>query len=108
MTVTQAIAYLDETTPNRYSPEQKRLWLQTVETAAAAVLGVEPPADGEELLLGQGYDAAYLRYMEAQIRYHDGMESASRHAMEAYEKTMAAFARAHQRENLPERGGKFL
>lgn len=111
MTTLQAIAYLDETTPNRYTIQNKQLWLSAVDTAVAAVLGVEPPTysgGDESLLLPMPYDQAYLRYMEAQVRYHDGCMDGYRTAMDRYERELAAFRAMHRRGSLPERGGRFL
>lgn len=108
MTVSEAIAYLDETTPNRYSRVNKTLWLQAVDTAVAAILGIERSGDGEELLLQSPYDNAYLRYMEAQVRYHDGYMDAYREAMAAYEAILQSFRACVRRRKLSPRGGRFL
>lgn len=112
MTVSEALAYLDKTTPNRYSQENKLHWLAAVDAAAAELLDIPAPAytaaDATELLLPAPHDSAYLRFMEAQIRYHDGFPEGYRAAMERYEKAFSAFRAAHLRQNLPPRGGRFL
>lgn len=112
MTVSEALKRLDDTTPNRYDQENKLLWLTAVDGAVAELSGVTPPAytasDDTELLLPVPYDSAYLRYMEAQIRYHDGFSELYRAAMERYERDILAYRARRQRQNLPQRGGRFL
>lgn len=112
MTVSEALKRLDDTTPNRYAQENKLQWLTAVDGAVAELMGVTPPAytaaDNTALLLSAPYDSAYLRYMEAQIRYHDGFSELYRTAMERYEKDILAYRAQRQRQNLPPRGGRFL
>lgn len=112
MTVSEALGRLDTLKPNRYTQEDKLAWLTTVDAAVAQVLGVAAPeyaaADGTALLLAAPYDTAYLRYMEAQIDYHDGASEGCSMAMERYGKVLAAFRKHYQRTHVPARGGRFL
>lgn len=112
MTILEAMTQLDTLKPNRYTQENKLRWLTEVDAAAAAVLGREAPdytdAFNGLLLLPIPFDGAYLRYMEAQIAYHDGAFSAYEAAMGRYVAIFDAFRRDHRRGHVPERKGVFL
>lgn len=112
MTISEALGRVDTLKPNRYSRAEKLRWLTEVEAQAAQVLGVEAPVYrvNEEaiLLLDLPYDQAYLRYLEAQISYFDGVREAYDVSMERYGRVLAAFRADHQRTHVPQRGGVFL
>jgi len=112
MTISEALGRVDTLKPNRYTRTDKLRWLTEVDAAAARVLGLPAPAYGADdeaaLLLPTPYDSAYLRYMEAQIDYHDGVTAGYHTAMERYKKAFAAFRAERQRTHVPQRGGVFL
>ncbi len=106
MTAQQAIAALDELTPNSYDFRQKLVWLGRVEAGVAAeVFDQERKAVGEEtpLLAQEPYDELYLRYLQAQIYLEAGEITRYNNAMALYNNALAALRRAYIRSQVSHR-----
>lgn len=95
MTVSEAIAWLDDKKPNGYSREDKTAWIREVEFMAEklrARYGDPEEGAGEELSLPPPYDGAYLRYMEAQIDYCNGEYGKFNNAIELFNTLWQSYA----------------
>lgn len=95
MTVSEAIAWVDDKKPNGYSQEDKKAWIQEVEFMAEklrARYGDPEEGTGDALSLPPPYDGAYLRYMEAQIDYCNGEYGKFNNAIELFNTLWQAYA----------------
>lgn len=102
MTVLEAIGRVDETKPNAWSQAEKVRWLSEVDARIKTLImegregafccfhGYDPEWDlGTELLAPMPFDAMYLRWLEAQIDYHN-------EELEGYNAAMALFDAAFE------------
>lgn len=122
MKLMEVISAVDALKPNTYSVENKIAWLSWVDETvqreifdshqgAGAVFGgysADTPPD-TALLVPPPYDQLYLRYLEAQIDYHNGEYDRFNNAMAMYEAAFDSFAKYYTRTHMPvSRGRRFL
>lgn len=103
MTAAQAVAALDDLTPNAYSREQKLAWLAQVEAALAREVFFTDPAEVEEqtrLSVGAPYDELYIRYIQGQIFLEAGEITRYNNAMALYNTALMALRRCHIRGSM--------
>ncbi len=103
MTGAQAVAALEELTPNSYPLEQKLRWLQQVEAQLAGeVYFVQVPAVSADtaLMAPAGYEEVYLRYLQAQIHLEAGEITRYNNAIALYNTALAALRRCHIRSSV--------
>lgn len=104
MTVSEAIAWVDDKKPNGYAREDKESWLREVEAMARELYGryrEAPELPEEALSLPAPYDRAYLRYLEAQIDYVNGEYGRYNNAMELFNTLWQEYARLYCRTHTP-------
>ncbi len=102
MTAAQAIAALDELSPNSYDMGQKMVWLERVEAALAEVFGEAAgcPQLEAPMLAPAPYDELYIRYMQAQIHLEAGEITRYNNAMALYNAALAGLRRSHIRSHV--------
>ncbi len=102
MTVSEAIAWVDDKKPNGYAQEDKKTWLREVEELARELHGRyrEKPAEGE-LTVPPPYDKVYLWYVEAQIDYANGEYGRYNNAMDLFNTMWQAYAAFYCRTHTP-------
>ena len=109
MTVAQAWAEIDALKPNAYTDAQKRRWLSELEGIAAdEIFGSGETflpigeADGAlELAIAEPYCDVYLKYLEAQMDFHNGDFARCNNALGMFNALYAAFAASYRRGTLP-------
>lgn len=112
MTIIEAIEALDSAKNNAYSRAEKLSWLDRLDRQVRLFMDryEEPPAfqgytldtaPDTELLLPAPFDEAYLRYMEAQIDYHNGEFTRFNNAISLHSAIMAAFENHYSRTHMP-------
>lgn len=115
MTISDALGRIDALKHNTYSQEDKILWLSTVDghvkkkiidthEGAEAVrfegYGADTPLE-TELLVPAPYDELYLRWLEAQIDYHNGDYGKYNNAIVLYNTVFDAFRNDYNRNHMP-------
>ncbi len=102
MTAAQAIAAMDELTPNSYGFSQKLAWLRRVEQSVCQALGIIPSCLEEQtdLEAPEPYSELYVRYMQAQIFLEAGEITRYNNAMALYNNALAAMRRDHIRSHV--------
>ena len=118
MTIMEAIAQVDSLKPNTYSGTEKLAWLSRVDMQVKKELADthegglpfegytdETPGD-TVLLIPAPYDECYIRFMEAQIDYHNGEMSKYKNAMILFNAVYSAFGAWYNRNHMP-LGGEF-
>lgn len=122
MKLMEAISAVDALKPNTYSQEDKIGWLSQVDETVqreildshqggGAVFGgytADTPPD-TVLLVPPPYDQLYLRYLEAQIDYHNAEYDRFDNAIAMYEAAFDNFAKYYTRTHMPlSKGRRFL
>lgn len=123
MTILEAINRQDGLRSNAYSVAQKVAWLSQVdamvkqqiidtheggENIAFSDYTTETPTD-TVLLVPHPHDEMYLRFMEAQIGYHNGEIKKYNNAMALFNADFEAFAKHYKSTHMPKsRGTRFL
>lgn len=115
MTIQEAITRLDALIFNTYSNDDKVRWLSGLDTAIKQQIidtheggqnvifnGYTPstPAD-TVLLVPAPYDEVYLRWMEAQIHYHNGEYDKYNAAIILYNTSFDAYANLYNKNHMP-------
>lgn len=115
MTILQAIEGIDELMHNTYSQEQKVAWLSRLDSMVKEQLmdthehprsviftGYTPdtPLD-TVLLIPEPYDEAYLRWLEAQIHYHNGEYGKYNQAMQQHKAVFSAYVNRYNATHMP-------
>ena len=123
MTIYEAISKTDELKGNTYSQDIKVEWLsrldwlikhQIIDThqggEAVTFTGYHKDTDlHTELLVPTPYDEIYLRWLEAQIDYHNGEIDRYNIAITMYNTAFEGFKNHYARTHKPLRGGsRFL
>lgn len=115
MTIQEAITRLDALIFNTYSNDDKIRWLSGLDTAIKQQIidtheggqdvkffGYTPhtPAD-TVLLVPAPFDEVYLRWMEAQIHYHNGEYDKYNAAIILYNTAFDAYASYYNKHHMP-------
>lgn len=115
MTISEAIFKIDEIKPNTYSQEDKLKWLSTLDgMVKAEVIDTHEGSEDvvfngydsntsldTELIVKPPYDDIYLRWIEAQIDYHNGEMGKYSNAMAMYNSTYGTWSRWYNRTHMP-------
>ena len=117
MTIREAIERTDSLLHNVYSRGDKIAWLSGLDLEVKKVIldQYERPdagyfdgyrdgtPDSMVLLVPAPYDQIYLRWLEAQIHYHNGEYDKYNNAMAMYQTVLDAFANYYRRTHTPKR-----
>ena len=115
MTLQEAIARTDALVFNTCTAQQKVQWLskldltihqQILQThagmAQAEFSGYDADTDRQTVLLVPApYDSVYLRWLEAQIHYHNGEYDKYNNAIEMFNTAYEGFKNYYNREHMP-------
>ena len=115
MTIIEAINRLDALKFNTYSQSEKVEWLSSLDrrTRKAIIDTHEGAPDTEfsgydddtpvstELLVPAPYDEVCLRWMEAQIDYHNGEFGRYNNSVTMFNNAYSAFERSYNRTHMP-------
>lgn len=115
MTIHDAINSIDELMHNTYTQENKVTWLSRVDTMVKKLV-IDTHDGGEDvsfsgynedtdletvLLIPEPYDEAYLRWMEAQIHYHNGEYDKYNNAVVMFNTAFDAYKSDYTRNHMP-------
>ena len=115
MTIREAIFMLDALIFNTYSNDDKIRWLSSLDTAVKQQIiktheggqnvvftGYTPDTpDTTVLLVPSPYDEVYLKWMEAQIHYHNGEYDKFNAAIIMYNSAFDAYASYYNKHHMP-------
>lgn len=115
MTVGEAISGIDRLKHNDFSREDKLAWLSNLDWKVKRQIidtheggnqvcfrGYDADTFPEKrLLVPPPYDEIYLRWLEAQIDYHNGDMKRYNNAIALYNTAFAAFANFYNRTHMP-------
>lgn len=115
MTIGEAIAKIDSLKHNTYSVEDKVEWLSRQDSMIKRLIidthegaenvtftGYDANTDvNTELLAPAPYDELYLRWMEAQIDYHNGEYEKYNNSITMYNAAFAAYRNDYNRTHMP-------
>ena len=115
MTLCQAIEGVDQLMHNTYAQEQKVAWLSRLDAMVKEQLvdtHEEPPEViftgytdqtpmDTVLLIPEPYEEAYLRWLEAQIHYHNGEYGKYNQALQQYRAVFSAYVNRYNATHLP-------
>ena len=115
MTIIEAITKLDELKFNTYSKTDKIEWLSRLDSAvklqiidthegreSVTFTGYDQETDMDTKLLAPApYDELYLRWMEAQIDYHNGEYEKYNNSITMYNAAYTAFRNDYNRTHMP-------
>ena len=115
MTIHNAINSIDELMHNTYTQENKVTWLSRVDTMDKKLV-IDTHDGGEDvsfsgynedtdletvLLIPEPFDEAYLRWMEAQIHYHNGEYDKYNNAVVMFNTAFDAYKSDYTRNHMP-------
>ena len=120
MKIIEAINRIDALKHNTYSQNDKVNWLSRVDhmikrhiidthegAEEVSFTGYDDQTDLQtELLAPPPYDELYLRWMEAQIDYHNGEYGKYNNAVEMFNTSYASYQSYYNRTHMP-KGKKF-
>ena len=120
MKIIEAINRNDALNHNTYNQEDKVQWLSRVDwlvkkhiidthegAEEVSFSGYDDLTDTQkELLVPEPYDELYLRWMEAQIHYHNGEYDKYNNAIEMFNTLWTEFQNYYNRTHMP-KGKKF-
>lgn len=115
MKIIDAIETLDSLKHNTYSRTNKVAWLSRLDSMVKEQIidtheggqsvqftGYDANTDLQtELLIPAPYDEVYLRWMEAQIDYHNGEYDKYNNAIEMFNASYSAYANYYNRTHMP-------
>lgn len=114
MKIIEAIQKVDALKPNNYSQEDKIKWLSTLDGIIKREIidthegadkvkfnGYDSSSLETELLIPAPYDDIYIKWLEAQIDYHNGEIGKYSNSMTMYNSAYSAFERHYNRHNMP-------
>ena len=123
MKIVEAINKIDSLMHNTYKQEDKVAWLSELDSdvkqhiidthegaEAVTFTGYDGNTDLQtELLVPAPFDSVYLRWLEAQIHYHNGEYDRYNNAIVLYNTAFGAFADYYNRTHRPvSHGRRFL
>ena len=115
MTIQEAINRLDALIFNTYTTDDKIQWLSRLDTAVKQQI-IDTHAGAEKvefegytaatpattkLLVPSPFDEVYLRWMEAQIHYHNGEYDKYNAAIIMYNTAFDAYAKYYNKHHMP-------
>lgn len=120
MTIIEAINRLDSLKSNTYTESDKIAWLSRLDNMvkkhiidthegyeSVIFTGYDEHTDtSTELLVPEPFDEMYLRWMEAQIDYHNGEYSKYNNAIIMFNTAYEAYQAFYNRNNMPISHGK--
>lgn len=115
MKIIEAITKIDDLKHNTYSQGDKVKWLSTLDSMVKRhVIDTHEGGEGvvftgyneetdphTELLMQEPYDEAYLRWLEAQIDYHNGEYAKYNNAIEMFNTVWRDFQNFYNRNHMP-------
>lgn len=119
MTILEAITKIDTLKYNTYSNEEKVDWLSRLDAMVKRLIidthecgetvifdGYTEMTDFDTVLLVPApFDEVYLRWMEAQIDYHNGEYDKYNNAIIMYNTAFEAYANFYNRLHMPKSSG---
>lgn len=122
MTIKQAIDKIDALKFNTYPEIDKIQWLSQLDWSILhGIIGANNAGEHKfsgyndntdrntQLLAPPPYDEVYIRWMEAQIDYHNGEYDRYNASITLYNTAYEAFANYYRRNNMPKSAGsRFL
>ena len=120
MKIIDAITRLDALKHNTYTQHDKLEWLSRLDSMVKAEV-IDTHEGGEDvvfdgyndetslhtvLLVPAPYDEVYLRWMEAQIDYHNGENERYNNAIDMFDTAYEGFKNYYNRTHMP-KGRKF-
>ena len=119
MKIIEAITRIDSRKHNTYTERDKLAWLSQLDAMVkkhiidnhegdeVTFTGYDDLTDLQtELLIPAPYDEVYLRWMEAQIDYHNGEYSKYNNAIEMFNTAYEGYQNYYNRTHMP-KGKKF-
>lgn len=116
MKVIDAINTVNKLLPNSYEQSMKVAWLSTLdamvksevidtheggENGTFAGYGSETDLQNTDLLVSAPYDLIYLRWLEAQIHYHNAENDKYNNSIEAFNAAYGEFKNYYNRTHMP-------
>ena len=114
MKISEAINQLDELKHNTYTQSNKVQWLSRLDAMVKKQIidthegeevifnGYDDSTDmNTELLIPAPFDEVYLRWMEAQIDYHNGEYGKYNNSMELFNTSYNAYQNEYNRTHMP-------
>lgn len=117
MTIHDAIAEVDSLKPNMFGEKDKIRWLSRLEARIyQEIICTHQRNDGEEeisftgygeddgekeLLVGQPHDELYLRWLEAQIDYHNMEYDSFNNSNAVFDAVFSSFRNAYNQSHMP-------
>ena len=114
MKIIEAIQKVDALKPNNYSQEDKIGWLSTLDGIIKTEIidtheggsdivfnGYDISSLETELLIPAPYDDIYIKWLEAQVDYHNGEIGKYSNSMTMYNSAYSAFERHYNRHHMP-------
>ena len=115
MKIIEAISRLDSMKHNTYTQSDKVAWLSRLDSMvkkhiidthegadAVTFTGYDDSTDIQtELLVPAPYDEMYLRWMEAQIDYHNGEYGKYNNAVDMFTTSYEAYQNYYNRTHMP-------
>jgi hypothetical protein len=123
MTIAEVISKVDSLKPNSYNQEDKVGWLSTLDARVKTKIidehecaepitfdGYDGMTDLEtELLVPAPYDEMYLRWLEAQIDYHNSDDDRYDNAITLFNNAYEDYKRYYTRTHMPKsHGNRFV
>ena len=123
MTIAEVISKVDSLTPNTYTPEDKIGWLSTLDSRVKSQIinthrrkdpvcfyGYDSLLDMQtELLVPAPYDEMYLRWLEAQIAYHNSEDDRYNNAIMLFNNAYEGYKKHYTRTHMPlSKGDRFI
>ena len=123
MTIAEVISKVDALKPNTYDREDKVAWLSSLDARVKTQIidtheggeniffyGYEGLVDQDtELLVPAPYDEMYLRWLEAQIDYHNDEDKRYNNAIVLFNNAYEAYKKHYTRTHMPiSKGSKFV
>ena len=115
MKIIEAINRIDSLKHNTYSQNDKVAWLSRLDSMVKRLI-IDTHEGGEEvtftgyddstamdteMLVPAPFDEVYLRWLEAQIDYHNGEYDKYNNAIEMYQAAYDGYANYYNRNNMP-------
>ena len=115
MTIIEAINQIDNLKHNTYTQADKVKWLSRLDSMVMRLViethegggyvdftGYDDTTDLEtELLIPEPFDEAYLRWVEAQIDYHNGEYGKYNNAVDMFTTSYEAYQNYYNRTHMP-------
>ena len=124
MTIHEAIAEVDSLKPNMFGEREKIKWLSRLdrrifeqiisthelnEGETADSFTGYGDSDGEtQLLVGEPYDEMYIRWLEAQIDYHNMEYDSFNNSNGVFESVYSSFRNAYNQSHMPKGARKIF